>query len=76
MSDVRPSDGTTFDLDAELAQLGLRPAVLILWCEVSRATVWKWRRRQLPVPAYVRSLIHKQRIINRLMGTLSERTSM
>lgn len=59
-----------FDLDAELAHLGLRPSDLARLCGVSRVTVWKWQRRRLPVPAYVQTILGQQRRIRMLAAAL------
>jgi hypothetical protein len=59
-----------FDLDAELARLGLRPSDLAHLCGVSRVTVWKWRRHHLPVPAHARTILRQQGLIKALAASV------
>ena len=65
------SDEATFELDAELARLIIRPSDLASLCGVSRITVWKWRCRQLPVPAYALTILRQQQHIKNLAMALT-----
>lgn len=65
------SDGAALDLDAELARLVLQPSDLASLCGVTRVTVWKWRCRLLPVPAYALTILRQQKHIKDLAMALT-----
>ena len=45
-----------------MARLNIPPSQLMELCGVSRATLWRWCHRKLPVPGYARVILRQQRV--------------